>query len=125
MAIRKSYTWKSFELTYWVIWDLISNKKNGTSRAIMMPYKDEDSRVDDINNCIKDAAKSVEVVGHGLTLKQAYNKILALSIPFNYVISPETPAELDPVTGEVIREMIPEIIEVRDHNFFKNAESLL
>lgn len=125
MALGKTITWNGFDLYYWVIMEMASNKKNNTTKVILVPFKDEDARIENINHYIKDLSKTLMIEGHGLTVKQAYTKIKALSIPYNYIVSPEVPEELDPATGEVIHEMIPEVIEVRDHNFFRDAESLL
>jgi len=125
MALEKSISWKNFTLKYWVIWGLVSNKKANTTKVFLAPYESQEARLANISNFIKDEIKTVVIAGHGLTLKQAYTKVKALSVPYNYVISQAVPEVKDPDTGEVTQVAIAEVIAIRDHNFFKDAISLL
>ena len=125
MAIGKTLNWKGLDLYYWVIMSMQSNKKFNTTTVDLVPYKDEQTRIDSIDNYVKDAKKTVVVTGHGLSVKQAYQKVMALSQPYNYVIAPEVPEVIDPVSGEIIQPYQSEEIEIREHNFFKDAEALL
>jgi len=125
MALGKTKLWNGFSLSYWVILQMVSNKKSNTTKVTLVPFQNEDSRIENINHYVKEESITLVIDGIGLTVKQAYTKVKALSMPYNYVIAPEIPEETDPVSGEITQPFVAEQIEVRDHNFFQDAESLL
>ena len=71
MALKQKETYKGFDVEYWVITQLIYDKRGNCTDIVVDGYKDRPTRDEDLNNSIQDIQKRFTVDGN-ITLEQAY-----------------------------------------------------
>ena len=52
MALRKTKSYKGIDLSYWCIISTTWNKDSGNTSAVVIPFKDSDSRADSLENAL-------------------------------------------------------------------------